>query len=193
MHEESKIIHVIICVELPIVPLVRTFRVLARFIAFFDCTKFVFIHFLRTMMIFNRNSGRKLRNNVFEVSDARVREMFFSELVVLLISKSRLSKVDDLDFVAVFNKTHTCKMCHSCSKTVSSGFNFVMRELLFETFYFPMYTKINIFSCLLPSFVHLTFTFRPLLVFSLKGVDVSDPVRNRRGTSKYDIDRVVGR
>ena len=124
----SNISHVVISIELPGAPLVRACGIFTTAIASFDFTILVFIHFSSNMVIVKRFLWRHLRNNVFIVSNTPlVRHFLLRKGSITTVTDSGLSEVNHGNANTVLFEHHTSELSKSCSKTVTSCLNRVVR------------------------------------------------------------------
>jgi len=97
---DAEVVHVVIDVQLPGVPLIGTLRIFARLIAELHSSGLLLVNFSCGVMVPNRDFTRlvlrrQLGNDVFVMGDTILifRPMHVRELEVFVIAYSRLSEV----------------------------------------------------------------------------------------------------
>jgi len=193
LHVVAEVVHVIVSVLLPGIPLVGAGWVFSTAIAGLSFAIQVLIDFSGAMVVLDGEPWRDMRDDVFVVSDTVVVCDFgIRELVVELVSNSRLAEVGHGGVDAIFLKGHGGQLGKSCSETVASCLDRVSRVCNLESLDFSHNTGVNSAGSRLETFVHTAVAFRPGSVVVLEECQVRDPVGDGGRSSEHDVDGIVG-
>jgi len=154
----AKVGHVIVDRKLENIPLVSTILVFTCSIACHGHAMLVLVYLTGGVMVWNGLLGWQVRHSVFVVRDPVLAlELAVREFVVRVVTYSRHSKVGHGSRDIVTEKSHSCKLSESCSKTVAGRFDLVARELLLESLDFCLDSWVDRINCSIEAFMHFTF------------------------------------